>query len=249
MKEDLELIDSRLRVTTNFDMVLRAVDKEFSLCCNYSKGHGNEFNAWMKEYHPGALLFQVESGSGSRQDFTTDGAGAVYMNRNFYVEFLDKSLTAEKDNILQKNLFIILTSSQMIAVSRVYAIFHVAICFPMRYLAGKAHTLGAHDFSIRSMGKVIDTVDEKLKQIVDTPENFISYDFMKDIFKELIDKIPPFKEYLTYMFEIKQSRTINKATTELKYDLLVAELFFPTRQENKDTDNLVKEMGKVAAEC
>ena len=32
--------------------------------------------------HPGnALLFPVQRGSGSGQDFTTDGAGAVYMNR------------------------------------------------------------------------------------------------------------------------------------------------------------------------
>ena len=47
MREDLEHIDSMLRVTTNFDMVLQAVDKEFSLNCNYCKGHIDEFNTWM----------------------------------------------------------------------------------------------------------------------------------------------------------------------------------------------------------
>ena len=41
MKEDLESIDSMLRVTTNnFGIVLRAADKEFLLCCNYRKGYG-----------------------------------------------------------------------------------------------------------------------------------------------------------------------------------------------------------------
>ena len=62
MREDLEHIDSMLRVTTNFDMVLCAVDKESLLSCNYRKGHGGEFKAWMSQYHPGStFLFPVVS--------------------------------------------------------------------------------------------------------------------------------------------------------------------------------------------
>ena len=83
-------------------------------------------------YHPGTLLLPVERSSESRQDLTVEGAGAVYMNRSYYVNFLDECLTANNNNILQTNLFIVLTSSQMIAMSRVYAIFYVAICLPMR---------------------------------------------------------------------------------------------------------------------
>jgi hypothetical protein len=79
-------------------------------------------------------------------------------------------LTAKDDNILQKNLFIILTSVEM-ALSRVYAIFHAAICFPIRYLAGACHhKLDTQDFSFRSMGQVvIDILDGKLNEIVETP--------------------------------------------------------------------------------
>ena len=76
--EDLDNIDSRWRITTNFALILIAIDKEFSLCCNYKKGDGETFLAWMHTYHPGAFLFPVERGLGSRQDFTVDGAGAVY---------------------------------------------------------------------------------------------------------------------------------------------------------------------------
>ena len=43
--KDLESIDSMLRVTTNFDIVLRAVDKKLSLSCNYHKCHGDGFKA------------------------------------------------------------------------------------------------------------------------------------------------------------------------------------------------------------
>ena len=116
MREDLDNIDPRLRVSTKFDLVLQAIDKEFSLCCNYPKGDGEAFCAWMLQYHPGALLLPVERGSGSRQDFTVDSAGAVYMNRRYYVDFLDECLTVDNSNILQHNLFIVLTSSQMIAM-------------------------------------------------------------------------------------------------------------------------------------
>ena len=243
MREDLELIDSMLRVTTKFDMVLRAVDKEFSLNCNYCKGHGDEFNTWMKMYHPGSFLFPVVRGGGSRQDFTTDGAGAVFMNRTYYVQFLDQALTAKGDNILQKNLFIILTSVEMIALSRVYAIFHVAICLPLRYLTGACHKLHVHDFSFKSMGEVINVLDGKLNEIVETPSLFIDHEFMSNIFNVFEERIPAFKDHLTYMFEEKVSPTVDKKEKEIKLDKLMAKLFFG---ENEDTDELVKEMGVVA---
>jgi hypothetical protein len=43
LKDDLDEIDSHLRINTNIDSILRAVDKEFSLCANYPKGHGELF--------------------------------------------------------------------------------------------------------------------------------------------------------------------------------------------------------------
>ena len=37
MKTDLDEMDNGLRVNTNFDAQLQAIDKCFSLCCNYPK--------------------------------------------------------------------------------------------------------------------------------------------------------------------------------------------------------------------
>ena len=43
--EDLECIyDTRLRVKSSIDMVVRAVDKELSLYDDYPKGHGEIFH-------------------------------------------------------------------------------------------------------------------------------------------------------------------------------------------------------------
>jgi len=103
MENNLSEIDWRLRVTTMFGAVLRAVDKEFSLPANYPTGHGDMVKHWLLKFHPGALLVPVQCMAGSRQDLATKGAAAVYWNRIYYVEFLNECLRGSKDNILQEN--------------------------------------------------------------------------------------------------------------------------------------------------
>ena len=147
LSDELECIDSRLRVSPNIEMVLRAVDKEFSLCANYPKGHGELFCKWMDQYHPGTLLLHVERASGSRQDLCVEGAGAIYWNRKYWIEFLDKQLRTPGGNILQENLFIILSSSEMTALARVCSIVHLSICLPIRWLANNSHKLAEYNWS------------------------------------------------------------------------------------------------------
>ena len=84
LASDLSNIDFRLRVSTMFDAVLRAVDKEFSLPANYPKGHGDMFLHWLRHHHPGALLVPVERTAGSRQDMAAERAAAVYWNRRYH---------------------------------------------------------------------------------------------------------------------------------------------------------------------
>ena len=61
----------------------------------------------------------------------------------YYVEFLDECLEAHNDNILQENLFTILTSMEMVALARVMAIIHYKIALTMRWLAGNTHHMPA----------------------------------------------------------------------------------------------------------
>ena len=75
---DLEAVESRYRLSTMMDAVLRSIDKDFSLPKNYPKGRGDLFKHWMKKYHSGALLVPVSHTSGSRQDLYVEGAAAVY---------------------------------------------------------------------------------------------------------------------------------------------------------------------------
>ena len=156
--------------------------KKFSLPANYPKGHGDQFKHWLHMYHPGVLLVAVQRTSGSRQDLAVEGAAAVYWNRKYYVEFPDERLSADGDNILQENLFIVLSSMEMIAMTRVYAIFHLGISLPMRWLAGNTHRLQNSNWSIRSMGIAIDLLEEALISIADDGNKMLEDEFMMSIF-------------------------------------------------------------------
>ena len=92
LRTSLDEIDPKLRVSTSMSALIRAVDKEFSLSANYPKGHGKLFLEWIREHYPGVLLLHVERAAGSRQDICTKGSMAVYMNYQYYIEFLDMML-------------------------------------------------------------------------------------------------------------------------------------------------------------
>ena len=114
--------------------IIRAVHKEFSLSANYPKGHGKLFLEWIREYYPGVLLLHVERAAGSRQDLCMEGSMAVYLNYPYCVELLDMMLLKHrqgnsnyKASILQQNLFVALTSEDMIALSCLLVIFHICL--------------------------------------------------------------------------------------------------------------------------
>ena len=65
MREVLYEINFYLRVSTRVKSVLLAINKEFSLCANYPKGHGDLFRDWIDTYHPGVLILHVKIALGS----------------------------------------------------------------------------------------------------------------------------------------------------------------------------------------
>ena len=160
LRDSLDNIDISLRILTMFTPLAQAYDKEFSLATNYPKGHGELFAKWMKENYPGELLFHVESTHGSRQDIMFTAALAIAMNRSFNIEFLDYCLCmsdkTKQDHVLQRSLFILLSSVEMAAQARLLAIMYLSIILPLRWLAGNTHKLasfhwGAHRWGAHSM--------------------------------------------------------------------------------------------------
>ena len=105
---------------------------------------------------------------------------------SYYVEFLDECLEGN-DNILQENLFSILTSVEMVALTRVMAVIHYKIAMPMRWLAGNTHHMPAvgYDWSARSMGKAIDALHDSLVELAKDGNKFLDEDFINNIFLEI----------------------------------------------------------------
>ena len=248
LEDSLDVIDPRLRVSTGMEGILRACDKEFSLCANYPKGHGELFYAWMKENHPGSLLLHVERTAGSRQDIVVEGAGAIYWNRQYWIEFLDERLRLPGGNILQESLFIVLSSLEIVGVSRLYSILHFSICLPMRWIAGNSHVLAKYNWSITSMGRVVDILESALEDIAQNGDLILDKIFMFGIFKELREELKPFQEYWLHMFDNKRMAVIDDSSTKVTHFSIVCnELFEPTTQTNIDSSTITKYLAVAAA--
>jgi hypothetical protein len=199
LRSSLDTINPKLCVTASILAIIRAVNKEFSLSTNYSKGRGELFLEWMRANHPGELLLHGERAAGSRQDLCTEGCMVIYMNYPYYIKFLDTSLrkpnATNKVSILQQNLFVSLKTSEFVALSRLLSFLHVAVCIPCRWLAGKTHELARYDWGPMLMGRVIDTLNDAMGEIDKTPALILDEKYMMAIFDEYLHKLPPFKKY------------------------------------------------------
>ena len=75
---------SDTRISDKIDNVFRAASKEFIYSASrlYAKGHGVQFLSWCMERCPSVVVFVLERADlGTRQDSSTEGAVALYMNR------------------------------------------------------------------------------------------------------------------------------------------------------------------------
>ena len=249
MMDTMDEIAPELRVSCVFSAFARAFDKFFSLSANYPKGKGKDFAEYMKEKFLGVLLFHVEGAQGSRHDLLFMAAPAIYMNRWHCLTYALYLLRIPKkqDNILLRNLVVMMTSVEMVAVSRLFSILYISVIFPMRWLAGKTPELAEYNWGPVSMGRALDTLHEKMNEIIEKPDLILDKDFMMNIFKEYIDELPPFKKYWDFMFNKKQMAVVSRKSGAkvLHLTKLRDELFSPKNKTNKSADDRVIELAKV----
>ena len=107
------------------------------------------------------------------------------------------------------------------------------------------------------MGRVYDIIESKLSEIIEKPSLFLSHTFMMNIFKDLENELPPFKQYIIDIYENKLNPTMSKqgskkanynASKVVGLDKLRSQLFDPYKEENIDTKEIVLEMAKVASQ-
>ena len=168
----------------------------------------------------------------------------VYDGRGDMVIFTNECLLAS-DNLLQRSLFIVLGSMEMIAQLRVASILHLAVVLPMRWLTGNSHTLSEYGWGERLMGRALTLLQDAFVDVQGDGALLLDDNFIMKIFSPLYEEVPPLTEYLNYHFEEKEGNVLGSCKEHervLAIDEAMAELFFPQKMENRQTTEFCKEL-------
>ena len=90
---------------------------------------------------------------------------------------------------------------EIISILRIYTMFHLCISIHMRWLAGNTHTLHTSDWSIYSIGKVINLLEGTLITISNNGSIMLSDEFIMSIFLPLKDTLLDFEEFIDFYIE------------------------------------------------
>ena len=147
----------------------------------------------------------------------------------------------------RKYIFIILSSIEIIATSRLVAILNVAACMPVSWLAGNTHKLAHHNWGARSIGRVFDIFHTSLNNILYDITLIQDKSTMMFIFQEIVEKLPQFKAFLFYELHNKKTEfVVNSQTKAFPLKKLVEELFSPQDRDNKYSPNTLETLGVIS---
>ena len=96
----------------------------------------------------------------------------------------------------------------------------------------------------------LDLMDKAFSKILEDGVKILDEEFMGKIFKPLQDKIPPFKDYMTFMFEERISRALVSTSNEEKvkpWKMLKTALFAPTRIDIIQTAEWCVDLGSIGS--
>ena len=168
MKTDMEHIHSSLCITTDIINLLRAVERYFGGNSNYVKEKGAEFMNWMNRYHHTAYIYAVSRACGGYlQDICVEGAIDVIMKVPYYLDLLICRMScAHGDGILEHNLFMLFRYVKMIDFLRVLSMLHIAVCMPLRCLAGNCGDLSQHNYGVANMAPVVEIMYKAFYEVL-----------------------------------------------------------------------------------
>jgi hypothetical protein len=90
---------------------------------------------------------------------------------------------------------------------------------------------------------MLDLIEGCFEDIVENGMLMLDESHMMDIFSSIAEKVDPFKDYLDFMFTQKLSKRVNGSNLiedkVLPFDVLRAELFYPTWSDIHQTESLV----------
>ena len=97
-----------------------------------------------------------------------------------------------------RNLIILLSSVEIIAVSWIWSILHISIVVPMRWLEACTYNMKEYAWGYISAGEVLYKLKYGLNLIVGQPELIHDESFIMGMMDTWAVELPPFQEYLYY---------------------------------------------------
>ena len=142
-------------------------------------------------------------------------AMVIFWNRNYCVESLDDIINycGKSENILARNLTILISSIEIIAVSRLWSILHIAIVMPMRWLSACTYKMKEYGWGYISTGKVLDKLKDDLNMIVYQPEFIHDESFMMGMMDPWAAEFPPSQDYLDQNLKQQKTNYFNSKST------------------------------------
>ena len=100
------------------------------------------------------------------------------------------------------------------------------------------------------MAQCIDLMESSFLEVAKDGEKLLDKYLMMNFFEPIYDKVQPFSDYLRMVFEEKKSCPIGSVVDDDKvwpYDLLRAQLFYPTKVDICQSHDPACRLGEVAA--
>ncbi len=130
------------------------------------------------------------------------------------------------------------------------AILHVSVTIPHCWLSGKCSDPSEHNFGLYDMGLTVDLLKDAFSEIEDDGELILNEELMMNFFRPILDKISPFQECLQHIFEEKRSFALWSCKDDdqwLPFDELIAELFYPSVDYIRQSNEIACELAGVVA--
>ena len=231
----------------------RLIDKEINETCNDFKGHGEECHAFCERRFEGRVKVPITRVlGGDRFDVVFEACVGNYWKRPEIMQWLWLVLPLPKsDSIMQRSLYIILRSTEMIAQLRIGAIFFLSIIVPLRWLSAKTHLLEHRKWGEKHMASAFDCVYLKCQKLKERPALILQKSFMMSIFSKLYTKLPELKEYLEWYRGERKNKIHGCNAKESRIcgvELVIDELFYPKEAANRQTYETCLDLGDELAE-
>ena len=244
LKEHLQAFSSYERMSTNGMDLIRAVYKELHPGGDYAKGDGINFEDWRRRFCPGMIYMAPERAAGGRQDLEFDASVPIFVDRPLFLKYLtEKCLKPDHSNVLESFLWATLSSVEMGALLRVNTLWDLLLSQPMRWLCGSADKLS--DWSIFSMGAVLDEITEGLAEIAADGEKLLDPEL--DLFAGVAAKQPAFAQWREEFFARKV--TSPDGTTRKVLEHALSEARLAMNDANYGSTPMTIELAEVMAQA